>query len=68
LDCVYIVETWRCESVVQGVIDVLRRDAEPACRVAIDNHFEAEAVVLLIARHVPQLGQLLHPVHKARNP
>ena len=56
------------EGIVERVVDVLRRDAQPARGVAIDIDEQSEAVVLLIARDVAQFGQLLHPVHQARSP
>ena len=54
--------------IVKRVVDVLRRDAHPARGVAIDFDQYSQAIVLLIARHIAQLRQLLHFGHQARNP
>ena len=56
------------EGIVERVVDVLRGDAQPARRIAIDIDHQSEAVVLLIARDVAQFGNLLHLVHQARSP
>ena len=56
------------EGIVERVVDVLRSDAKPARRIAIDIDEQSEAVVLLIARDIAQFGYLLHPVHEARSP
>ena len=40
------------ESIVQSVVDVLWRDAEPACGVAIDDKIRFKPIQLLIAGHI----------------
>ena len=49
------------EGIVKRVVDILRRDAQPPGRIAIDIDQQSEAVVLLIARNIAQFGQLFHP-------
>ena len=56
------------EGIVERVVNVLRSDAKPARRVAVDIDHQPEAVVLLIARDVAQFGYLFHSVHQPRSP
>ncbi len=56
------------EGVVEGVIDELRRNAEPRGRVAVDHHRGLEPLVLLIAAHIDQLGQRAHSLEHTRSP
>ena len=56
------------EGIVERIVNILRRDAEPAGRVAIDIDEKPQAVVLLVARHVAQFRNLLHAVHEQREP
>jgi hypothetical protein len=56
------------EGVVQGVVDHLRRDAEPRGGVAVDRQGRLQATGLLIARHVAQLRQRAQLLDQLRRP
>ncbi len=56
------------EGIVERVVDVLRRDAQPAGGVAVDIHQQPDAVVLLIAGHVAQFRQLLSSAPEGAEP
>src|SRR6266478_3143172 len=56
------------ESVVQRVVNVGGKNSEARRRVAIDGEHREQALVLLVAGDVTQLGQLLELFHEARDP
>ena len=56
------------EGVVERVVDGRRRDAEAGGGVAIDGEIGREPLVLLVARHVLDLRQLLQPRDAASAP
>ncbi len=48
------------ERVVQRVVDRLRQNSQPRCRVAINRQGCLHAALLLIAGHIAQLGKSLN--------
>ena len=56
VDCRYFSLT---EGIVQGIIDLLRRDAKASGSIAIDRGILFQAIHLLIAVHIAELWQRL---------
>ena len=56
------------ESVVQGVVNVRRKNPQPRRGVAVDGERCNQALVQLVAGDVAQLRQFLQPINKLRSP
>ena len=56
------------EGVVERVVDHLGRDAESGGGGAIDAHGGLETLILLVARHVAELGQCAEALHEPGRP
>ncbi len=54
-------------SVVKGVVDGGRRDAQTGSRIAVEDHAHAQPIHLLIGCHVTQLGYFLQTRHHLGN-
>ena len=56
------------ERVVQRVVNRLRQNSQPRCRVAIDRERGLHAALLLVAGHVGQLRQIPQLIDQLRSP
>ena len=56
------------EGVVERVVDRGRGNAKASCGVAVDGHIGGEALILLVARNVLDLRQLLQAIDELGHP